>query len=256
MSKISVSVQGHSFVLAPGEIVVGRDASCQLRLADLRVSRRHVRFKVTADGATVEDLGSSNGTYVNSLPLYGPQQIYNGDVIEIGGATLRMAVDQHGTPRAARQTMELPAVDASGEVDRPAKGSNELFPRARPNVAVSEVATAQYPELQHPELGNGTNGARERRRHARTPAEIQIIYDSEMLNLDATARDVSDGGLFVMTELLDQVGTPCTMTIELPGTRPFRANGVVRHVVTSASAQGKHPPGMGIEFTDLQSLAV
>lgn len=250
MSKISVSVQGHSFVLAPGEIVVGRDASCQLRLADLRVSRRHVRFKVTPDGATVEDLGSSNGTFVNSLPLYGPQLLYHGDVVEIGGASLRIAVDQHGRPRAARQTMELPAVDASGEVDRPAKGSNELFPRARSKVAVADV-----PTVQHNDLGNGTNGARERRRHARTPTEIQIIYDSEMLNLDATARDVSDGGVFVMTELLDQVGTPCAMTIELPGTRPFRANGVVRHVVTSASAQGKHPPGMGIEFTDLQSLS-
>jgi hypothetical protein len=251
MSKISVTVQGHSFVLAPGEIVVGRDASCQLRLADLRVSRRHLRFKVTAEGATVEDLGSSNGTYVNSLPLYGPQSVYNGDVIEIGGATLRIAVDQHGRPRAARQTMELPAVDATAQAEAPAGMPNEWFPRAHSKVAVAEVPTAQYQDFSE-----GTNGVRERRRHARTPTEIQVIYDSEMLNLDATARDVSDGGVFVMTELLDQVGTPCVMTIELPGTRPFRANGVVRHVVTSASAQGKHPPGMGIEFTDLQSLSV
>lgn len=46
-------------------IVVGRDAACDVVVADRRVSRRHVRIDVGAHALRFEDLGSSNGTYLN-----------------------------------------------------------------------------------------------------------------------------------------------------------------------------------------------
>ncbi len=45
--------------------VIGRQHDCEVPIASEEVSRRHAELKVTADGVMVEDLGSSNGTYVN-----------------------------------------------------------------------------------------------------------------------------------------------------------------------------------------------
>lgn len=45
--------------------VIGRQSECEISIPSEEVSRRHAELKVTADGVMVEDLGSSNGTYVN-----------------------------------------------------------------------------------------------------------------------------------------------------------------------------------------------
>lgn len=56
---------GLTYVLANGDTVIGRDAEADIFLGDITVSRRHAL--ITADGDTLrcQDLGSTNGTYVN-----------------------------------------------------------------------------------------------------------------------------------------------------------------------------------------------
>ena len=56
---------GLAYVLGPGETVVGRGADSDIFLDDITVSRHHARFTVDDSGLRVEDLGSTNGTYVN-----------------------------------------------------------------------------------------------------------------------------------------------------------------------------------------------
>ena len=56
---------GLSYVLGPGETIAGRGPDCDIFLGDVTVSRDHARFFVDARGLTVEDMGSTNGTYVN-----------------------------------------------------------------------------------------------------------------------------------------------------------------------------------------------
>ena len=56
---------GLSAELAGGVIMIGRGADCQLILDDDYVSTRHARVVSTPNGIYVEDLGSTNGTYVN-----------------------------------------------------------------------------------------------------------------------------------------------------------------------------------------------
>jgi DNA-binding winged helix-turn-helix (wHTH) protein len=58
-------VEGRVIELANGENVVGRSVDCAVRLDSTDVSRRHARIMVTNDTATIEDLGSTNGTFVN-----------------------------------------------------------------------------------------------------------------------------------------------------------------------------------------------
>jgi len=47
------------------EVLIGRQADCDIPVASEEISRHHARIKPTADGLMVEDLGSANGTYVN-----------------------------------------------------------------------------------------------------------------------------------------------------------------------------------------------
>ena len=56
---------GMTYVLPNGNITVGRHPESDIFLNDVTVSRQHCRFVVSQDGMTVEDSGSTNGTYVN-----------------------------------------------------------------------------------------------------------------------------------------------------------------------------------------------
>ena len=67
-----------------GEVVLGRDTTLTHPLADLEVSRHHARFALRDGQLHVEDLGSTNGTFLNDSPLTGPQPLHDGDRIRIG----------------------------------------------------------------------------------------------------------------------------------------------------------------------------
>lgn len=56
---------GLTYVLGPGNTIAGRGGDCAIFLADVTVSREHVRFSVDANGLSMTDLGSTNGVYVN-----------------------------------------------------------------------------------------------------------------------------------------------------------------------------------------------
>jgi hypothetical protein len=56
---------GMTFMLSEGTTTVGRRPESEIILDDVTVSREHCQFKVGADDLSVEDLGSTNGTYVN-----------------------------------------------------------------------------------------------------------------------------------------------------------------------------------------------
>jgi len=71
-------------------ILVGRGSDCQLVLDDDYVSTRHARVVDGPDGVYVEDLGSTNGTYVNNQRITSPTAIGFGDVVRIGRTILRL----------------------------------------------------------------------------------------------------------------------------------------------------------------------
>jgi DNA-binding winged helix-turn-helix (wHTH) protein len=75
--------------LAEGENVIGRDPSCGVWLDQPGVSRRHARVVVTDDVAEIEDLGSTNGTFVTAIPINGPHQLCDGDIIQVGSVDLK-----------------------------------------------------------------------------------------------------------------------------------------------------------------------
>jgi pSer/pThr/pTyr-binding forkhead associated (FHA) protein len=85
-----------------GSLEIGREASNGLALDDEQASRRHARVSPQGDHAIVEDLGSTNGTYVNEQPVEGPLTIRPGDRVRVGLTVfeLRTSADVERRPSA------------------------------------------------------------------------------------------------------------------------------------------------------------
>jgi hypothetical protein len=73
--------------LSTGRNVIGRGTEADIRLPDTGVSRKHVDVVLDGGTATVEDLGSTNGTLVNGRRV-SRQALVDGDVIRIGHSVL------------------------------------------------------------------------------------------------------------------------------------------------------------------------
>jgi class 3 adenylate cyclase len=91
-----------------GILDVGRAAD-GLVLADERCSRRHCRFEAAPSGLVVEDLGSTNGTWVNGAAIVGPARVRAGDVVVVGSTRIVVAVDGAPAPLAPPGGRELDA---------------------------------------------------------------------------------------------------------------------------------------------------
>jgi len=65
-------------------IVLGRESTCDVVIADRQVSRFHARLTPTAEGIVLEDLGSKNGTHHNGNELSTPVMLQDGDMLQIG----------------------------------------------------------------------------------------------------------------------------------------------------------------------------
>lgn len=100
--------------------IIGRDEDCDMRVPVAEVSREHCRVEPNANGGlTVEDLGSSNGTYINGLQI-DEAEMTAGDVLKVGPAFMVLRVDgepasidndaavEQGTPSALEQPRSQP----------------------------------------------------------------------------------------------------------------------------------------------------
>jgi len=78
---------GQEFLLESNEIIIGRDTQSDIVVNDTEVSRRHARLFLQGRGYVLEDLGSTNGTFVNGQRLMGPHLLIPGEYISLGGQT-------------------------------------------------------------------------------------------------------------------------------------------------------------------------
>lgn len=78
----------HVSVISP--VVVGRAPGSDITIADDIVSGRHARFAMMGSDLTVEDLNSTNGTYLNGQPVHEVQRCKEGDQVQIGDAVIKV----------------------------------------------------------------------------------------------------------------------------------------------------------------------
>ena len=75
---------GASFTLEGDQMDVGRDSTNEIVINDAEISRRHARLTFQGGKYVLEDLGSTNGTFVNGQRLAGPRVLKSGEVVSFG----------------------------------------------------------------------------------------------------------------------------------------------------------------------------
>jgi len=123
------------------ELQIGRSAGAEGRLGDdPEISRQHARFSRNQQGQlVVEDLGSTNGTYVNGARISGQQALNPGDTVQLGRSTITV---EGGA--AGGQATAIGAVPAG----LPGAGGPPPPPPAAPPPAAAGPPTAQTQPLQ------------------------------------------------------------------------------------------------------------
>jgi hypothetical protein len=82
--------EGQERALDSAPVSVGRSAQNDVKLdGDDYASARHARIEPRRDGVWVEDVGSTNGTYLNGIKLTRPRKLKPGDVVKVGETELR-----------------------------------------------------------------------------------------------------------------------------------------------------------------------
>jgi pSer/pThr/pTyr-binding forkhead associated (FHA) protein len=108
---ISGKYQGGEFPLGEGqEIIIGRSSELDMVLVEEMVSRRHARIQLQDGVITIEDLGSTNGTFVNGEKIQ-KGTLREGDRILIGTSILKVVTTADTSTR--RESLEAQAARAS-----------------------------------------------------------------------------------------------------------------------------------------------
>ncbi|MFO0658453.1 MAG: DUF4388 domain-containing protein [Polyangiaceae bacterium] len=125
---ISGKYQGGEFPLPPGkEVIVGRSSDLEMVLVEDMVSRKHARLWWEADLLQIEDLGSTNGTFVNGEKV-ARARLKEGDRVLIGTSILKLVTSDVAGPSDRPQDLESVAAQRRTSQVRSMSGSIEEIP--------------------------------------------------------------------------------------------------------------------------------
>jgi pSer/pThr/pTyr-binding forkhead associated (FHA) protein len=107
-------------------VVIGRDDSADLVIEDSQASRRHARIEPTAHGAIVEDLQSTNGTFINDAELHGRAELGPDDELLIGVTVMQVRTPQdvQRQPSAVRAVPAFAAEESRPRFTEPVEGAS------------------------------------------------------------------------------------------------------------------------------------
>lgn len=130
-TQVTVTVRhgGRELRLAPGVYIVGRHSSCAVVLDSSLVSRQHARLEVTRAGATLEDLQSANGVYVNAERITSLVRLRSGDFVLLGDQELELHFSSASGPisvlRPSSPVLKLREDDAAHD-EAPHSGTRQV----------------------------------------------------------------------------------------------------------------------------------
>src|SRR4051794_35525294 len=102
---------GARYALADSPMVLGRGNDCDIRINDHSVSRRHARIQPGADGYYAVDLQSTNGTFVNDIPV-SICKMKDGDYLRVGNCIYRFLAGGHVEAESHRVISRLTILGA------------------------------------------------------------------------------------------------------------------------------------------------
>ena len=286
MASYVLVYQSHRVVLPDGIVFVGRGIECHVRFNAPTVSRRHLRLELEDGVLRAENLSATTGTLLNGKPLAAPTALRHGDRLVLGPRELRVEHlaegsrdDQRAAPpseahadvgHAEAEThgddgvgddVTRPGDLAAVALSSPPHISFHTCPRCRARV---EFDRSTCPACGHAWETSDASAMTQRitQRAITAPAgtamspvtsDVPVVYASDEMTIDAVAREIRADGLFVPTELLDPLGTPCEVTLLADGEAAMVVRGVVAAV--RAETGPSAPAGLEIRFTDVGPTA-
>jgi len=133
---------GKIFEFGQDELTIGRDITNRIVINDPEVSRKHVRLILQSGSYVIEDLGSTNGTFVDGQRLIGPHVLRPGETVMLG-EKISMQYEVLGFDPNA--TM----VSGASPVTRPQPGSRETY-RVEPGDYSAQPMQPQQPGYYEP----------------------------------------------------------------------------------------------------------
>jgi predicted component of type VI protein secretion system len=124
---------GTVFDLTKEVTLIGRDVTNEIVVGDAEVSRQHARLTRTPGGYVLEDLGSTNGSFVNGERLMAPRVLNPGDLVAFG-ETVSLMFDALA-PEAAATVASSVGSPATLEPARAAQAAPAPMPPASPQAA-------------------------------------------------------------------------------------------------------------------------
>lgn len=153
-----------------GEMLVGREVECDIQLAFKQISRYHAKIYVSANGVFIEDLRSSNGTYLNGKKIRSRVLVSLGDQLAFDDLMFRVTTlrssDADQTQMATSQNLSLESVEEINRIS-----ADKLKPAA----VVSEEQAKEFKQPDVPMVRPAEDASSDR---PRTP-KVHDITDME-----------------------------------------------------------------------------
>lgn len=89
--------QGQAIPVNFAQFIIGRDPQCNLRPASAVISKRHCAILMKNEQAFVRDFESTNGTFVNDVPVKGELPLKHDDILKVGPLTFKVVVEARAT---------------------------------------------------------------------------------------------------------------------------------------------------------------
>ncbi len=156
---------GRIYPLEAAEIIIGRDASNLIAINDAEVSRKHAKLIQQNSTYVIQDLGSTNGTFINGQRITTSQELKPGDTVTLGENIVLMyetGFDPNATVISSAQSLKTVApvqkplptpAPAPAPIPTPAKPPStapvEVFTSQAPAGPVSKVAYSRQEKIPH-----------------------------------------------------------------------------------------------------------
>lgn len=134
---------GATFALEGDQLTIGRDSSNEITINDAEVSRRHARLTFQGGKFVLEDLGSTNGTFVNGQRLAGPRVLKAGEVVSFGEQIVLVFEASTFDPMATVASPRAAAVPSASRPPTPPPAPAQQYAGSMPASPEMESAPAR-----------------------------------------------------------------------------------------------------------------
>jgi pSer/pThr/pTyr-binding forkhead associated (FHA) protein len=133
---------GKIFPLEAEEVIVGRDATSGVAIIDAEVSRKHAKLILHGSAYTIQDLGSTNGTFVNQQRITATQALNPGDTVSFGEKIILQyeAVYDPNATMVSGSKQPVTALPVQKPAQTPAQAPAPVYSGQVPSVPTSAPA--------------------------------------------------------------------------------------------------------------------